>query len=307
MGLRIMAVTDGRPTSAGALNLAGSLGAREGVSVRVLAMLQPLPVPEGVAAGLPHVEEVEEARANELLERVTRQLSDAPTPPQGWRTAVAPGSYGEALEIAADRRADLLIMARNGCERTIGCSTEILALARASRVPVVLAGPDAGGLPRRAVVGVDFGPTTTSLVRAAAALLAEPGTLRVAHILPRLEFPAASLWGWTDSYVAALPTQFRRVREAIGERKGLEILETVLEGEPVGSLLQVAADDDAQLLALGSVAYTYRERISYCGVPAELARRFSGDVLLVPPRSAPPPLRRSGRATSAKEASRHAA
>lgn len=283
MGLHVLAVSDGRPAAEGALRLAAALAAKEGVKPRALALLQPLPVPQMLANGLPHVEEVERARAAEIVERVREQASDLNTGVE-WEVSVCRGSVGEALEAAGRDGADLVVVPRNGCERFSGCGGELLALARASHVPVVLAGADVGGLPSRGVVGLDFGPMTLQLARTAALLMGAPGSLRLTHVLPQLDFPAASLWGWNDSYVGALPGQFRRLREDLGEQNGLELTESVLEGDPVGSLLGLVKDEGADLLALGSVAYTYRERVTYCGVPSELARRFAGAVLLVPPR-----------------------
>ncbi len=286
MGLHVLAVSDGRPASEGALRLAAALAAREGVRPRALALLQPLPVPELVATGLPHVEEVERARAAEVAARVRQQAEDL-NGGVSWHVSVCRGSIGEALEQANRHHVDLVVVPRNGCERFSGCGGELLALARASHVPVVLAASDVTGLPSQGVVGLDFGPTTLRLARTAALLMGDPGRLRLTHVMPRLDFPAASLWGWNDSYAGALPAQFRRLRDELAPIAGLELEETVLEGDPVTSLLGLAKDDSADLLALGSVAYTYRERVTYCGVPSELARRFSGAVLLVPPRARP--------------------
>ncbi len=285
MSLRVLAVTDGRPASAGVARLAAELAAHRDATVRVLGVLAPLPLPSGMAASLPHAAEMARAREDEMLHRVRHQLDDLGASAEAWRIATVEGGVADALESAGRTGADVVLVPRNGIE-SVACGGELLALVRGSRSPVALVGPELQKLPRRAVVGVDFGSSSAAVARAAAMLVGTSGRIRLTHVMPRLDFPAAALWGWTDCYVGSLPAQFARLRDSIGDADGLELEDTVIEGEPVSHLLQIAAADEADLLALGSISYTFRDRVAFCGVPGQLARRFKGALMLVPPRDA---------------------
>lgn len=276
----VLVATDGGRTAASALRIAAACAEAEGVAIEVIAVvesLSELPMP------LPHSDELEQAHARGVADRVREELRRV-IGPTDWPVHVRVGRPAPAIfEAATSRRAGLIILGLES-RKPEGNSTaaELLHLAD---LPVLVARD--GPVPRVAVIGVDFRPSSLRAAREAVRLVGPAGTLHLVHIKPSLDFPAAAVWDWGDCYESAVAAGFDRLIADLGAAvAGMEIHRHTRAGDPATELLEIVDELDAELLAIGSDGYVCNGRV----VVGRVARRLVSDPpipLLAMPVSAP--------------------
>jgi nucleotide-binding universal stress UspA family protein len=259
----VVFATDGGKVGATALRFVVAHATAIRASIEIISVVEPL---TDLPATLPHRDELEQANARGVADRVREQLREI-AGPVDWPVHVRLGRAAPAIcDVARDRHARLVVLGLEA-HPVEGDDTavEVLHLAE---VPVLVARE--ATIPRTAVVGVDFRPSSYRAALEAARLVGDGGTLHLVHVEPLLDFPAASVWDWTGSYDCAVASAFEILTARL-RGDGVTDLQThVRIGDPVAELIQAAADLDAGLLAVGSDGYTSQGRV----VVGRVARRL---------------------------------
>lgn len=161
------------------------------------------------------------------------------------------------------------------------------ATGRRAPCPVLAVADGALQLPRVVVVATDFSPESIHAAKVALTMLADGALVYLVHAWSRVEavFPNALLTTLNDRYVASVPAQFARMREALGPCDGLTVETLSLEGRPADVVLAVAHAMRADLVVAGTHGRGIVERWLLGSTSSALLRGAECSVLLAP---APP-------------------
>jgi len=280
----IIVATDGLPQSRGALAMARALTGRLHGTINVLAVHQSpsLMAPDGQLFLDPNV--TASLRAD-FTRRVREQCA-------GLHADSVPAEEVEVLngeparvinDVATSRHAQLIIVGIGRHElvdRIFGDETA-LKVARSTELPV-LAVPDGHfGVPRHAVVAIDFSEGSVRAARAALRLLGDDGVLELAHVVPRdrLLFDA---WVSQEEYMRFVRHSLTRFRARLDVPAGVRVDDIVLSGDPARELLSYASRIEADLIAAGSHGHGFVTRLVIGSVTTKLLRMASCPVLVIP-------------------------
>ncbi|MEJ2218460.1 MAG: universal stress protein, partial [Gemmatimonadota bacterium] len=109
MSGRLLVATDGRDDAHGAFGVAASLAERDGLDVDVLTVVEPLAADAGFMVEFPHRTEIERARAEELLARVTRRIEENVPLAVDWQVGLEVGHPAATIaRVARDLDASLI-------------------------------------------------------------------------------------------------------------------------------------------------------------------------------------------------------
>jgi universal stress protein E len=165
----------------------------------------------------------------------------------------------------------------------------LIAGVRASQVlqrlscPVLSVWPGSTMSPKRAVVAIDFTPTSTRAAEEALALFTEPGVLTLVHVLR----PPPSVFGGTDHAEnrTHAKQQLKHLRETLISiaHAGVCIQTRIEEGAVPDAVLTVASQVEADLIAVGTHGPSALERFFVGSVAATLLHSAHCTVLASPP------------------------
>jgi nucleotide-binding universal stress UspA family protein len=263
----VLVATDGGKAAASALRIAAAYAEAEGAAVEIIAVVEPL---SELPTPLPHRDELEQAHSRGMADRVREQLRDV-IGPTSWPVHVRLGRPAPAIfQAARERGARMVIL---GLEpRKPDGNTTAVELLHLADIPVLVARE--GKVPRTAVVGVDFRPSSLQAARESVRLIGPSGTLHLVHIQPSLDFPAASVWDWGDCYEGAVAVGFERLVAELGDAAAAVTMRThARAGDPATELMVMVEELDADLLAIGSDGYVCNGR----AVVGRVARRLVVD------------------------------
>ena len=280
----IIVATDGLPQSRGALAMARALAGRLHGTINVVAVHQSpaLMAPDGQLLLDPNV-------TASLRADLTRRVRDQCTQS---RPAAAPADEVEVLngeparvinDVATSRHAQMIIVGIGRHElvdRIFGDETA-LKVARSSHLPVLAVPDDDFGVPRHAVVAVDFSEGSVRAARAALRLIGDGGVLELAHVVPRdrLLFDA---WVSQEEYMRFVRHSLTRFRARLAVPAGVRVDDVVLSGDPAREVLSYANRVDADLVAAGSHGHGFVTRLVIGSVTTKLLRMASCPVLVIP-------------------------
>ena len=287
----ILVTTDGETTSGSVFIAARQLAERTGAPVQVLAVLEPIPIP---AAGLglePPLMTLDASRETTLRARILAQMDKAGVAPGEWPLTVEYGSVAYTLACEArQRRASIILMEKHhhsSFARIFGADTVLSTLRHADRV--VLSVPkEFRGLPRRAVVAVDFGASSFRAARTALSLLRAPATLTLVHVTPFVAADEGLRAIYDETYRARVADLFRRLERELHAPPGVEVRTMNPGGDPVWQVLALARREEADLLACGSHGHGLVARFFVGGTTSAIVREVPSGcaVLVTPPPSA---------------------
>jgi nucleotide-binding universal stress UspA family protein len=266
----VLVATDGGRAAANALRFAVAYAEAESVGIEIISVVEPLselPMP------LPHRDELEHAHARGVADKVREHLREV-VGPVDWPVHVRLGRPAPAIcQAATARRARMVILGLEGRRpESSGIAVELLHLAD---VPVYVAREPK--IPRTAVVGIDFRPSSLRAAQEALRLIGPDGTLHLAHVQPSLDFPAASVWDWGHCYEGAVAGGFEALVGQLTEQGAQNVRTHRRAGDAATELLHLADEISADLLAVGSDGYICNGRV----VVGRVARRL----ILDPPLS----------------------
>jgi nucleotide-binding universal stress UspA family protein len=293
-GRPILLAHDATARALGAARITAALERERGARPVVVHVLDP--AAQGVPAPLLGMltmaealvsEEVHVERAGALRALVAGAVPEA----AAWPVHVRIGS--PALQVAAEadrQRAALVVlgMHAHGRAARIFRDETTLHVMRIAPAPVLALVPDAVSLPRRVVVGVDFGHASVEVARAALAVLAPGATVVLAHARIPREFAGEGEEGAGEIEARGIESCFADLRAMLRDEPAAVgvAVETIVvdERDPAAAMLDIAARGDADLLAVASHRHDALDRWLLGSVTARLARDGSRSLLVVPPR-----------------------
>ena len=283
---RILVATDGGGESLGALHVAAALGRRAGTTVTAV----------GVASAFPHAlssvvkpEEpvaVDEGSRRELQQRVERTLRDLPGTDQ-WEVQTVAGWPPEAINALALRWGATLVVLGIGrhrrVDRLFGSETAI-AVMRHAMLPVLAVAPSAQELPHRVLAAMDFTEASATAAELAAQLMADGGTLTLAHASSFAGGDHA-LGGLVDLYQTGARAKLEETRRRLQRHSRSKIETTLIGGEAGQALLSYASEHESDLISLGGHEQGLVDRILLGSVRTRVVRAATCSVLIAPPRA----------------------
>jgi len=285
----ILVAADGTAGSLGALRMAHSLQKRDGVSVEVVGVVEPIPsfdvgmmvtVPD---AGLAEVRR--EGLEKELKAQVRAEAG------ADWPVSVEAGLPGPRVARREGELGASFLFLGLGRHRTVdrllGTETA-LQVTRMATCPVLAVPADSPGhLPTRAVCAVDFSDHGRHAVEAALQLLGGTGTLILAHVLQGLGYLQDVPDGWEGRYRQEVEQRLAEFVLSLNLPSGIQVERYILDGEPAAEILGLADRTGADLVAAGSHGHALVTRIILGSVSTRLLRGASVATLIVPPGSTP--------------------
>ena len=260
----ILVATDGGRGAIGALKLAARCATEAGVPVEVVSVVEPLsdlPMP------LPHRDELENAHAQGVAEKVRQEVRDT-VGPVDWPIHVRLGRPAPAIcTIARERGARMVIVSVESEDPQDGNATAVELLHLAEKPVLVARGSE---VPRSVAVGIDFRPSSVRAAEQAIMLLGAGGRVHLVHVKPSLDFPAASVWGWGPCYQCAVDGAFDRLVEHLRSQGGADVERHCRGGDPVEQLMASVEELGVDMLAIGSDGYICNGRV----VVGRVARRL---------------------------------
>jgi nucleotide-binding universal stress UspA family protein len=299
-GRPVLLATDGSAEARAAARVVAALASeREAVPhvVRVLdvsAYPVPTPLPSVIAAADALVgRALREADADALRAELGRELGAK----VDWPAYLGLGSpAGVVVHEAEHIGAELIVMGirrHDFVERVLRDETTLTVMRRA-HCPVLGVAPTLAGLPRRALVGIDFGRAGVRAARTALALLHPAGTMVLAYVQPPHpphEFRREDAEGAEIVRTLGIDAAFRRLATELAAEAGVSVEPAVVDCRPgvgtVGELLALGDRVAADLLAVGSQRHRRIDRLLLGSVTTELARDGRHSLLVVPPHDEP--------------------
>lgn len=284
MSGRLLVATDGRVSASGAFHVAATLADRDGMEVDVLTVVEPLAADAGILVDFPHRNEIERARAEEMLDRVVERLDDALGPAAGWQIELEVGHPAATIaRVARETDATIIVLDVDHHDAAGNrIAQEVIQLAS---VPVLATRECQEGCLKNAIVGLDFSESSRDAARLALATVGRDGHVRLAHVRPRLDFPAALLWNWNDSYRREVEARFTALEAELVVPEGTRVERVSLDGEPAAELMDLARRVGSDLIVIGGSGYTFRDRIMIGSVAQRLVADAGCSVLTTPPVS----------------------
>jgi len=279
MTRKILLATDGAEGSEGAFRLARALAERDGATVSVITVIEPVPL-YGVGtmemAPIPDPG-LEKARTEGLRKRVAdqvRQMGD-----EGWETRAETGIPARVIPARArDVDADLIVMGlgdHEAVDRWLGSETALKVMRLADR-PVLGAHRTASRLPRLAVVAADFSVFSERAAALAAALVGSEGRVELVHVSPGA--------GDEEHERSQRTAVEERMQHLAGRLQGPQMTTHLVHGDPGRTLLDRAEELGADLIAAGSHGHGFFGRMLMGSVSTRLVRGAHCSVLIAPPQ-----------------------
>ena len=201
------------------------------------------------------------------------------------------GAAHEILRYAERQGAALIVMGlrHHGVVDRILRDETTLTVARRAHGAVLGVTPSLHGLPRRAVVGVDFGPASIRAARAALDIMAlstlDPGILRLVYVNRRgVEDAQEDTAGEALIKHLGVEAAFEQLVRELKAPPGIHV-DCVTRTSPTATALLDCADEShADLIAVGSIRHERLERWNMGSVTTEIVRDGRCSVLVIPPR-----------------------
>ena len=291
---RLLVAVSGAPDSAAPVVVAHALARRYAATVSAIQVLDisnaalPGPLPAAFTAAreligdAPYADDVRARR-----EQFTTLLGE----PNDWPVHVAVGTpAGEILRYAEAHDPALIIMGlrRHGVVDRMFRDETTLSVARRARAPVLGVVTGARGLPRTAVVGVDFGPAGVRAARAALALLdrstTAPPSLYLVYVNARVDDESREeTAGEAVVHRLGITAAFEQLVRELDPPSDVTMEWSVRTGQIAPELLAFAAEHRADLIAVGSLRHERLERWILGSVTTHVVRDGRCSVLVIPP------------------------
>jgi hypothetical protein len=267
----------------GALRLAEVLARRDRVDAHVLAVVPPLSTSLSALASL--AADLEPRELDEFLRekariRTQRRVHQSVGLSSFFSTSAEIGPVGGTIAAHARARSAAYLLLGLAPADTAARSTTTAAasqMAVEAAVPVLACTPGVDQLPDSALVVTDFGEASIRAARAALPLLADRGSVTLAHVIPALNAPSSEAPSMTAAKPAA--NVLRRLADDLGDVGNVTVQIATLEGAPLRVLAEWVPQFD--LIALGTTSRAESEAEGQ--VTAAVFQHAQGSVLIAPP------------------------
>lgn len=282
----LLVATDGTRSADAAICAAYAIAARTQQGVELIAVHAPMPV---VAAEvqLATTPQMDDESRIALREQVRSQLERLRMG-LDWPLHVESGDPAATIVRTAQRSgASLIIMGIGGhgiVERILGDEL-VLHVLRLGAVPVLAVAPNFVGLPKQAVVAMDFSTSSTRALRCALDVVPAGGIMTVTHVVSRDLDPVN--WNSPDAaYSGTVGRAFDRVMAEVGS-EAIAMDRKVVAGDAAREVLVLAKQLGAQLIVAGSHGHNFLTRLLLGSVSTRLVRSAACSVLVAPPDDGP--------------------
>jgi nucleotide-binding universal stress UspA family protein len=282
----LLLATDGTTRSDAAVRAARAISASTGQPVLVLAVHAPLPVmgPEVHFASRASMDA--ESRAG-LFDQVREQLEREGV--SHWPIKVTTGfPAGTIAKLASSIDASLIVLGLGGhglLDRVFGDEMALQVL-RVGLAPILAVADNFKGLSSRALGAVDFSASSTRALELAAPMIAEGGSLTLAHVIAS-ETDPPKLAAMDRVHVGAVGRALKRLGSEMDLAESVTTEHAVLAGDPARELLALAAKHHPDLIITGSHGHNFLSRLLVGSVSTDLLRKAGCSILVVPPLDAP--------------------
>ena len=284
--LTILIATDGSDASAAAFNAVNLIRQRSDCAVRILTVIQPMPVIVPMPEPMIVPPELETQRADAMLALIQTQaqmLSDS-----RWTAEVSLGDPAETIAARArECGADLIIIGahRHGLIGRILGEETAMEIARRSDVPLLIASPDMHRLPRRIVAAMDIKPFGLEAMPAMLDSITDARAISCVHVRPTSEFMGIDWAAFDAEYESAIEARFGAV--AAGLRKeGLQSDLVVKHGDVTRELCDFIEYFRAEMVVVGINNRRGGKR-SRGRLASRILRHVSASVLILPTAPGP--------------------
>ena len=290
----VVAVT-GEADGATAVRVASALEHRFGSRVSAVQVLDvsdlPLPIPLPTAFTVARDLIGDAPYAADARSR-REQFSNWLGAPNEWPVHIAVGAAAyQILRYAEHQGAALIVMGlrHHGIADRVLHDETVLTVARLARGVVLAVAPTLHGLPRRAVVGIDFGPASIHAARSALDVLArptpsQPVALRLVYV-DRSGVDGAHEDTAGEALIKRLGVDaaFDALVSELEAPPGVHVECATRHGVAAAELLACADESQADLVAVGSLRHERLERWILGSVTTEIIRDGRCSVLVIPP------------------------
>ena len=284
---RILVATDAAAASDGAMRIGTALTGRDAAAVTVLSVVEPAPYPVPVsdlAMASSIVDdgcsEAIEARRTGIIAQCVRTSTAAPED----LLVECSVPLSAILFQATARKVELIVMGlgrHRAVDRIFGTETA-LHTAREAPVPTLAVPHGVTVLPRHALVGTDFSPSSLEAARVAARLVGPTGALTIVHVDPLADPMPAMLADWPSHVLDRLNDAFEHMLRALDLPATMTVHTAPLAGHADVELLKHAAQVDADVIAVGRQVRSLVERLVLGSVATKVLRAAAIPVLVVP-------------------------
>lgn len=272
----------------GALRVAQLLARRDRVNAHVVTVVRPLSLPASLFPALDR-DAWMEVRRQQQLSSVRQRLHETVGQTAHFSVSAESGSPAPVIaRIARERRAELILLGidAHGAPRRAETEDAALQVTRTTDTPVLAIPPNVALLPRRALVAMDFSEASTRAARTAVLLLANGGTLTLAHVAPDVDFREMGKEGWGQIYDRGVADLFERLAGELRMAGEIDVDTVVTRGDPSVHLLELAARGAFELMVAGSQTAPWVEWHLTGSVSTSLLRGARCAVLIAPPTNA---------------------
>lgn len=280
---RILVATAGGAESLGALKLAAALAERDGSAVVALGVATPFPHNISTLISVRQPVALDEQARHDVLDMVRRAVHRIPGT-DAWEKRAFVGMPPDVINDATSRwNASLIVLGigrHNRMDRIFGAETAV-AVMRSATVPVLAVPPRVRTLPMRAVAAIDFTPASLAAATLAADLLADDGTLLVAHVCA-FRGAQSKPGDLVDVYRAGARAKLDDAVRTLRRRTKRRVEGVMLEGEPGALLVPYARREHCDLIALGGHHLGLMDRILLGSVRTRVVRDAPCSVLIAP-------------------------
>lgn len=281
----IMVATDGTSQSEPAIAFARAFAKRAALDVRVVSIVDHLPMPWG-GADRNVVAEYERSLRQEALNKATFQVSSSGSP--NWPVEIQNGDPATKISaIATEADASLVVVGLGGhgaAARLFGSETA-LRLVRVSQTPVLAVAPRFTDAPRRIMVAMDFSEASIEAARLSLELAAKNATMVLAHVVPwdRKEYIPEE---WFRSHESSVGAELARVSRWLDDGRKFRISHRILYGKSASRLLSYADELGTDLIVAGSHGRTLLGRTLTGQTISKLIRGARCSILVLPAAAA---------------------
>jgi nucleotide-binding universal stress UspA family protein len=281
----VVVATDGSDASGAAFTAASLIAEITDVNVRVVSVLEPLPI----SVAVPHVildfEGMDSARAKKFANRVRAQIEEHQPRTGTWPVETRIGvPAAEIAQSAQEYGAGLVIVgaSRHGLlDRLIGEETAA-RIAQLGNIPLLVASPGMRRLPHRVAIAMDLDPSQLGDLPPVLSMFGPAASVTCVHVQRREDLPGSDSPPFARAYENAVTESFAVTEAAISKVPGMRADLVRLSGDPATELLRYAEDAKVELLVLGLRRHYGMRRLLGGGVALKVLRGASCSVLIVP-------------------------
>lgn len=250
-----------------------------------VSILEPLPTYSSAEAAFVLAPDLDVARAESRLATLNAQVLEGDEPAPTCHTEVISGEpVHEIVEAALTHNSPLIVMGigrHTPLDRVLGLETAVRTVRRAS-CPVLAVHANIHVPFRDVVVATDFSPASVKAAEAVIPLLTTGSVIHLVHVWEPSAVHDTRLRTLDESYVAALPTKFRRLLETLKLPSGIAVKEEVIEGRIAERVLSYADVHDADVIVAGRQGLSKLARLMVGSVTESLLRGAKCSVLIAP-------------------------